>query len=224
VTTDPDEIRQEIRDTQQRLSGDVDALADKVSPQRMVQRRAERARTAMTSVKDRLMGSTGDSAYTARDTVGAKAATAKDAVGSAVSGARDSMGSAASNAADALGSAPRLARERAQGNPLAVGLIAFGAGWLVSSLLPASPPEKQLASQVKNTVTEKGRPVAQQLGQAAQEAAQELREPAMQAAQAVKETASDAATDVSEHARSAAGDVAGQAREAKDTVTGQARS
>jgi ElaB/YqjD/DUF883 family membrane-anchored ribosome-binding protein len=141
-----------------------------------------------------------------------------------VSGARDSAGSAASSAADALNSAPQYARHRAQGNPLAVGLIAFGAGWLVSSLLPASPPEKQLATQVKDTVTEKGRPVAQQLGQAAQEAAQELREPAMQAAQAVRETATDAATDVSGQARSAAGDVADQARAAKDTVAGQAPS
>lgn len=223
MTTDPDQIRDEIRDTQDKLSSDVDALTEKVSPPRVVKRRARRARTAITGIKDKLIGSAADTAGTARDTAGARASAAKDAAGSAAASAGHSVSSAVSSAADTVGSAPQLVRERTQGNPLAVGLIAFGLGWLVSSLVPASSAEKQAATQVKETVTEKGRPVTQQLGQAVQESAEQLRESAAQAAQSVKDTASGAAADVTEQARSAAGDVTARAQEAKDTVTEQAR-
>lgn len=221
MTTDPDQIRDEIRDTQDRLSSDVDALTEKVSPPRMVKRRTRRARTAITGLKDKLIGSAADTASTARDTAGARASTARDAAGSAAASAGTTISSAASSAADTVGSAPQLVRERTQGNPLAVGLIAFGAGWLVSSLIPASSAEKQLAVQVKQTVAES--PVAQQLGQAAQETTQQLRDSAMRAAQSVKDTAAEAAADVTEQARSAAGDVTARAQDAKDTMTEQAR-
>jgi hypothetical protein len=49
------------------------------------------------------------------------------------------------------------------GNPLAAGLIAFGAGWLVSSLLPATRREQELADQAKQVAQEKVQPVAQQV-------------------------------------------------------------
>jgi hypothetical protein len=62
------------------------------------------------------------------------------------------------------------------GNPLAAGLIAFGAGWLVASLLPATEPEQQVAWQARDLAAEKVGPVAQQLGQTGREAAQELRD------------------------------------------------
>src|SRR6185437_15537416 len=101
-------------------------------------------------------------------------------------------------------SVPEQARRRARGNPLAAGLIAFGAGWLVSSLLPATGPEQQAASQVKDLAAEKGRPVVQRLGQAGQEAAQELRESAQERVQSVRQTAADAASTVTDEALSRA--------------------
>lgn len=220
MTTDPDQIRDDIRGTQDKLSSDVEALTDKVSPPRIVKRRATRARTAVTNIKDKLMGSAADTTSTATDIAGSRASAAKDRASSAAASAADSVSAAASSVADTAGAAPQLVRERTQGNPLAVGLIAFGAGWLASSLIPASAAEKQVATQVKDTVTEKGRPVAQELGQAAQQ----LREPAVQAAQSVKETATGAAADVTEQARSAAGDVTDRAQEAKDAMTDHARS
>jgi cell division septum initiation protein DivIVA len=113
-------------------------------------------------------------------------------------------------------------RRRATGNPLAAGLIAFGAGWLLSSLLPASEPEQQVATQVRDFATDKGRPVAEQLGQAGQEAAQELRESAQQRAESVKQAASDAASTVAGEAQSAASDVKGQAQESAGRVRDQA--
>src|SRR5512146_595947 len=115
--------------------------------------------------------------------------------------ARDTASGMASSAVDTVRSAPDTVRRRATGNPLAAGLIAFGAGMLLSSLLPASEPEQQIATQVKDFATEQGRPVAQELGQAGQEAAQELKESAQQRAESVKQTASDAASTVKEEAQ-----------------------
>jgi hypothetical protein len=64
MSTDPDQIRSEIDQTQRELSADVDALTEKISPQRIVERRVRRTRTAMTNVKDRIMGSTSDAYQT----------------------------------------------------------------------------------------------------------------------------------------------------------------
>jgi ElaB/YqjD/DUF883 family membrane-anchored ribosome-binding protein len=213
MTNDPDEIRRDIEQTQRELSADVDALAEKVNPARVVERRVERTRGAVTSLKERIMGTTSST----RDSVSSTAS-------SAASSVSDSVSSAASSVSDTVTSAPEMARQRAQGNPLAAGLIAFGAGWLVSSLLPPSSAEQRVATQVKDTVTDRAQPViTEQLGEAAQEMKEALREPAQQAAESVKETATDAARSVQEETRSAADDVASQAQQSKDTVTERAQ-
>ncbi len=120
-----------------------------------------------------------------------------------------------------MSSAPDAVRQRTEGNPLAAGLIAFGAGWLISSLLPASPAEQRAASTVKDAASEYGPPVARQAGQAVQGAKEQLGESARQAAESVRETASDAVSAVQDQAQSAAGDVASRAGQAKDTVREQ---
>jgi hypothetical protein len=211
MTSDPDQIRGNIEQTQQTLSADVDALTEKVSPPRIMERRVERTRSAMTSMKDKIMGSTAERTSNMSGTVSSTAASAKD-----------TLASSASSAADVASSAPDVARRRTRGNPLAAGLVAFGAGWLISSLLPATEPEQQMASQVKDIATEKGRPVAQQLTQAGQQAAQELRGSAQEKAQSVKETATDAASTVAGEAQGRASDVTDRAQEARGRVTEQA--
>ena len=210
MTSDPDEIRGNIEQTQKNLSADVDALAEKVSPSRIVERRVEQTRSAMTSVKDRIMGSAAETTSTVSGTASSAAASAKD-----------TLAAKASSAADMASSAPAQARQRTRGNPLAVGLVAFGAGWLLSSLLPATEPEQQAAAQVKDFAVEKGRPVAQELGQAGQESAQKLRESAQQRAQSVKDTAADAASTVADEAQSQAADVTSYAQAARNRVTEQ---
>jgi hypothetical protein len=154
MSTDPDQIRSEIDQTQRELSADVDALTEKISPQRIVERRVRRTRTAMTNAKDRIMGSTSD----AYQTAGSATSGVGDSVGARASAARDTVAGTASSAVDTVRSAPETARRGTQGNPLAAGLIAFGAGWLLSALLPASEPEQRVASQVKDFATEQGRP------------------------------------------------------------------
>jgi gas vesicle protein len=229
MSTDPDQIRSEIDQTQRELSADVDALTEKLSPPRIVERRVQRTREAMTNVKDKIMGSTSDAYPTSGsavsgvgDSVSARASSARDTAASAASSARDTAAGAASSAVDTVRSTPGAIRRGTTGNPLAAGLIAFGAGMLLSSLLPASEPEQQVATQVKDFATEQGRPVAQQLGQAGQEAAQELKESAQQRAESVKQTAADAASTVKGEAQSAAADVKDQAQESTSRVRDQA--
>jgi uncharacterized protein DUF3618 len=216
MSTDPDQIDQ----TQRELSADVDALTEKVSPPRIMERRVRRTRVAMTNVRDRIMGSTSD----AYQSAGSTASGTRQAVSDRASAARDTASDMASSAVDTVRSAPDTVRRRATGNPLAAGLIAFGAGWLLSSLLPASEPEQQVATQVKDFAVEQGRPVARQLGEAGQQAAQDLRESAQQRAESVKQTASDAASTVKDEAQSAASDVKGQTQESASRVRDQAGS
>jgi gas vesicle protein len=123
----------------------------------------------------------------------------------------------ATDAAETVGRAPQELRRGTEGNPLAAGLIAFGAGWLLSSIAPASKPEQQAADWMR----EHAEPLTEQAGQLAQELKENLREPAKHAAESVTSTASDAASTVTDEARSAAGDVTDRARTATSNVREQ---
>ena len=136
MSTNPDQIRQEIESTRAELSGDVNALADSVKPGNVARRQVDKARDGVMGVKDSVMG------------------TAEDATQS-VSGA--------------AGDAKSAVRSRTRGNPLAAGLVAFAAGWLVSSLLPATQVERQGATALK----EKAQPLTEELGSAAKQVAEE---------------------------------------------------
>lgn len=188
MSNDPDEIRARIEGTQAALSADVDALTEKVSPTRVVQRRVDRAREGAVNLKDRIMGSAQDTTSSAGDTMSAMSDKASDM---------------ASSVSDTVQSAPQMARQRAQGNPFAAGLIAFGLGWLVSSLVPSTQAERRLAVQAKDQASDKLQPVAEQAKSVASDMADNLREPAQQAVQSVKSTAQDAAETVKDEGKGA---------------------
>ena len=139
------------------------------------------------------------------------------AVRESVGGVRDRVMGAASSASDGATSAPTAVAERAQGNPLAAGLIAFGVGLLTSSLLPSTEPERQLATAVKDNVAE---PVKDFASDQAQQAKEALQPEAQEALSELKDSAVDAAQKTAESAKSAGGDLADQARDAAHTVTG----
>jgi uncharacterized protein YjbJ (UPF0337 family) len=98
-------------------------------------------------------------------------------------------------------------KQQTQGNPLAAGVIAFGAGWLISSLLPASEKEKQATMQAKDKVSEHSDTLTAPLKEAAQGAKENLEPHAKQAAESVKSTATDAADNVKGEAKSAKDDL-----------------
>ena len=187
-SNDPEVIRAQIAATRAGLSNDVNELGDKVSPGQIAKRQRDKVTGAVMGVKDHIMGSAGD--------------------------AKSSTGDALSSMGDTLSDAPGKVARQTQGSPLAAGLIAFGTGLLLSSLIPASRPEAQAAAAIKD----QAQPLVDQLTQAGKEAAGNLQEPAQQALESVKSTASDAVDTVKDEGTSAVGDVKDQAQDAKDTV------
>jgi ElaB/YqjD/DUF883 family membrane-anchored ribosome-binding protein len=213
TTSDPDVLRRQIEDTRRDLSYDVDALNEKVNPSRVVDRRVTAAKSRMTRMRDRVMGSADDAGGSARQM-------AQDMTSNAASTMQD----AASSAATAVQAAPQAVTRQAQGNPLAAGVIAFGVGWLVSSLLPVSEKERELAQQAEATVREHKDTLLEPAKQAGQEMAEQLKPAAQQAMEEVKSTAQDAAETVTDQGRSAAEDVQGQATKASKRVQSSASS
>jgi gas vesicle protein len=190
MSDSPDAIRHNIEQTRRELGSDVDALADKVSPSKMVERQTNKVKGAIGSVRDRVMG-------------------AADDAGSSIS-------HAGSSAASNVGDLKDRAVTKAEGNPLAVGLIAFGAGLLLSSLIPASDREKEVADKVK----EQAQPLVDEVSGVAKEVGDHLREPAREAATAVKDAATESVEHVKTEAATAADDVKTQAKGAGQNVSG----
>ena len=207
TSSDPDVIRRQIEDTRANLSYEVDALNEKVNPTRVVDRRVGKAKSTVTGMKDKVFGA-------AHDTTHHASGTASNAAGS--------VQHAASSAVGAAQSAPDTIQRQAQGNPLAAGLIAFGVGWLVSSLLPTSEKEKQLASQAESAVKEHSQPLVDQAKNVAQEIGDNLKPAAQDAVESVKATAQDGVQTVKAEGQSAAQDVQGQAQQSRETVQGHA--
>ena len=189
---DPEVIRRDIESTRADLSRNVDALTEKVSPSRVVGRRVDRAKDAVGSVKDKVMGSN-DDPYDH----------------GAVGGATDKASSVASSIGDTATSAPTIARQKTRGNPLAAGMIAFGVGWLASSLLPATEKEQEAATAVKDKASEHSDTLTAPIKEAAGNAKENLRAPAQDAVQSVKGTATEATATVKDEASAAKDDVTG---------------
>jgi ElaB/YqjD/DUF883 family membrane-anchored ribosome-binding protein len=233
-SSDPDQIRRDIERTQLALSTDVDALTEKVTPSRIAQRRVDRVRGTARGWKDRVMGNEPLSSATVPARYGSDprygsgpsvsdraqhlAGSASDRISDTAQSAASTVSDTASTAADAVQQTPQAVVRQTRGNPLAAGLIAFGAGWLVSSLLPASQREQELTAQAKQHASEIGQPLLDAAKDAAAEMRDNLQEPAQQAVESVRATATDAGQTVTEETRSAAHDVQDHAQNAVGTV------
>lgn len=187
------EVRSDIEDTREDMSTTIDAIADRTSPGRIIQRRRQWMSDGWRSVRGRVMGRGQDTYGSAGDTAHGVAAGAKDTPGTVVEDARQ---------------APEKVLEQTQGNPIAAGLIAFGGGLLVASLIPPSEAEQRVAGQV----AEQAQPLRDELQRAGQEVAEDLRSTAQEGAEQVKQRASEAAGTVQEDVRSSAGSVQEEAR------------
>jgi ElaB/YqjD/DUF883 family membrane-anchored ribosome-binding protein len=188
--SEPDRIREEIEASRAELGVDVDALTDKVSPSKIAHRQGDRAGDAMNRVRDRVMGA-------APSTDDVKDKTAE-------------LGHEAKQKGRAM-------VEKAEGNPLAVGLIAFGVGLLAASLIPASDAERRAATRAKDAAA----PVIDEMKDAAKETADNLKEPARDAAETVKDAAAQAGSEVKDEAQGAASDLKDHARDSATDVRDQ---
>lgn len=201
-----EQLTRDIEARRAELSRDLDALTDKVSPAQMVERRKQATRSRFRSMRERVMGS-------AHDTRRSVSSAGSSATG-AVSGATGSVSSGAQSAVGTI-------EQKAEGNPLAAGLIAFGAGWLVSSLLPASEKEAQAAQQLVERAKES--PFLDEAKSVGQEMGQNLKESATEAAQQVKSTAQDSAETVKQEGQSSAETVKQEGQSRAQNVTEDVR-
>ncbi|MEX5296381.1 DUF3618 domain-containing protein [Kocuria sp. CPCC 205268] len=198
----PEQIRADIEATRARLGSDVDAVAEKVTPGRVVDRQKSKVQDTVRGVRERVMGSS-DDPYAGGGRSGGDV--------------RDQAAQRAEQARDAVQHAPAAARERTRGNPLAAGLIALGAGWLVGSLLPSSQKEQELVSDAADRVRPHAQHAVESAKGMAQEVAEDLKVPAREAAQSVKETAQSGAQEVRSQGQ-------GEAQQLKSSAQDSARS
>jgi len=197
-----EEVRRDIQSTRQELIRDVDALSEKVSPGRIVQRRVEGTKGRLNSLKEKVMG----------------------AGPSGTSATSGSIGGTDSSLSEKVSDVPEMMRRQTEGNPLAAGLAAFAGGWLISSLLPATRAEEQAAQAVQEKSSELAEPVKQQLSEVVGEMKDNLQDTAQQSVQSVKETATDATTTVKEEGTAAASSVQGEARDSVQQVNERRQS
>jgi ElaB/YqjD/DUF883 family membrane-anchored ribosome-binding protein len=187
-----EELRRDIEETRGGLTETLDAIGDRVSPGRVIERRKNRMVHGVQAVRDRIMGSASD----ARDTVA-------DATGSAV---------------DTMKDTPDIVRHQTQGSPVAAGAIAFGIGFLVAAILPPSQPEQRAAEglmdkadPLKDELASVGRNVAEGVKGAAHDAIEEVKGTATESKQAVTDTVDDAITATKSTTEDAAASIKDQA-------------
>lgn len=175
MNRDPDAIRNDIEATRLDLREDVDAIADRVSPSGMARRQNRRAKDALHRVRETVMGPAESSDSQA--------------------------GKPAAGPGDTLHEAPERIAERTRGNPLAAGMIAFGAGMLLGGIFPGSEKEREMV----HTLKERAEPVTAEIGDAARQVAEDLKEPVREAVENVKASAQASAESLKEEASGEAG-------------------
>ena len=200
----PDEIRADIEATRRRLDADVDAVAEKVTPENVVDRQKTKARNKVQNVKESIMGSADDARSTGSDV-------------------RASVAERADQAREAVSDAPSAARARTRGNPMAAGLIALGAGWLLGSLLPATQKEQEAAESAAARLQPHAQKATSSVKSTAGDIAEDLKEPAQKAAQSVKDTARSGAQDVKSQSQQEAERLKGSAQDSADSVKSTAQ-
>jgi ElaB/YqjD/DUF883 family membrane-anchored ribosome-binding protein len=206
------ELRRDIENTRADLGMTLDAIGDRVSPSRIVERRRNRMVYKVRDFKDRIMGSA--------EHVVDRGRSAGQSVTGAGGNALSAGGDALSSMGESIHDTPDMVRQKTAGSPLVAGAIAFGFGFLVASVLPASDAE----IQAEQRLVEKAEPIKQELTEAGKEMAEHLKEPAREAVADLKDTAREGAQGVTETARGAAQETAQHGKEAAQTVQDEARS
>ena len=194
-----EQLRREIEYTRGDLGETLDAIGDRLSPGRMMERRKNRMRSGLQTVRERVMGTVSDTGSALAETAGGVA----DAAGGAVSTLKET---------------PDTVRQQTQGNPLAAGAIAMGVGVLLATVFPATEKERRAADQLMD----KAEPLTEELKHAGREIAEHMREPAREAVDQVKEAASEGTQAVTDTARQATDTASHDARQAMDSIRNEA--
>jgi hypothetical protein len=205
-------LRDDIEDTRDHMTDTIDAIGDRVIPSRVVGRRREQAAESVRRVRERVMGVAHRGADTAPSF-----GDARSSVSGTASSVGSTVGDAASSVTETVKGLPDAVGQGTQGSPLVAGGLAFGVGFLVASLLPATETEQAVAPAVMEPLKEQATEIGKEVASAAKEKAQ-------QAAEQTKQVASEGAAQVKEQASTAADEVKGTASSAADEVKGTAKS
>lgn len=207
-----EELREDIERQRQSIGYTVDQIQNRVSPGRITARGRYRVRRWLIDTKDQVMGNE-QSAYpweSWSNDLSEKAGDMSDRAADAVTGAKDMLsekaGDMSDRAADAvagaretLTEAPEKLRQKTKGNPLAVGIIAFGGGMLAGALLPESRLEGRAVRRVEPALAG----AVSGAGHIAREIADDVKESTGASVEQIREKASAAAENVKEEAREA---------------------
>ena len=109
---------------------------------------------------------------------------------------------------------------RAEGNPMAAGLVALGAGFLVAALLPPTEREREAAQRLMKEIE----PLKRQASTIGRQMANELQPIAEGSVEQLKERATDAVEQVKQESQGSARQVKGEAEEATASVKQRAAS
>jgi len=205
-----EEVREDIERVRGDLGDTLDAIGDRVSPRRMVQRRTGRVRDRFTSLRETVMGSAEYGRAAITDRAGGLTSSGKDGAHALT----DRLGSAASTVGEQASEAPQIVRRQTQGNPIAAGLVAFGGGLLLASILPATEPERQVGQALK----ERAEPLKEQAQAAAQEMKDSLQDTARGAAEHVMERAQEATSEIKQEAKGTTDSVKDKASQSAEEV------
>jgi gas vesicle protein len=197
-----DELREDIDYRRDRIGDTVDQIGNRVNPRHVAARTSYRMRTRLIDMKDRIMGNDQpdypwQSRYgTASGTYGyERGESAMDRVSNMADRATDRI----SEVGDTISEVPGMVRQQTRGNPMAAGLIAFGAGVLMAGALPPTQTEQQALhraepalDQVREEVKEKGQQIAGDMKDSARESAEQVKEQAQESAHHLQEETKDA--------------------------------
>jgi ElaB/YqjD/DUF883 family membrane-anchored ribosome-binding protein len=166
------EVRMEIDESRERLGQTVDAIGDKVLPNRIIERRKERTASGLRSLRERFMGTASQASH--------------------------QIGGTASDTMGQVRHAPDALAERTEGSPLAVGAVAFTIGLLAAAVMKPSEPERRAvekltdaAPELRSGMEEVGRDLATTVKEHAAEVAGEVKSTVAESADAVASAATD---------------------------------
>ncbi len=189
MSTRTEELRMDIAEERRELAESIEAIGDRVSPGRMVERRTNRVKDRLSTVKDTVMGAAPSMPHPHAPSMSTPSMPAMPAM------------------PDVSGTT--------RGNPLAAGLVAFGTGLLAAAIFPATRKEAEMAQTAREAVEpmaqEVGKEVASGLQDKAKEAADQVKATATDSAEQVKQAATTATEHAKEAASSATAEVKDQA-------------
>lgn len=211
---EPDEIRQEIEETRNRMGETVEAIGYKTDvPARArdsVQEKKENLVSSVTGLKDRVVGSivgtkesVGGSVSNATSSFSDSVGNVSGSVAGSVTDAGRSLSDAGHAAAGRIGDATPSAQEIRQGvqrtaglaqeNPVGLALGSIAVGFIAGLMVPATRIERQKVGPVADELVDRARATGEEAVERGKQVAQEAAQTARQVAQETKETAQQAA-------------------------------